>query len=203
MRQTLLIALAAALAHVAPSPVTAQAARTWANPVDLDYKYNFEQTHQGISYRTGADPVIVLHRDRYVLFQTLADGYWTSQNLLDWTYVQPDKWPFNGHVAPAAISDGERLYLMQSAFEPRPLLISEHPETGHWDWHTRQLPPVPGALSRGEEGRFGDGGIPADRLPPGPWDPGLFIDDDGRWYLYWGRSNDKPMYRSEKYPAPP
>ena len=82
MRQILPIALAAALAAL---PAAAQEARTWANPVDIDYKYNFEQTHRGISYRTGADPVIVLHRDRYFLVQTLADGYWTSENLLDWT----------------------------------------------------------------------------------------------------------------------
>jgi hypothetical protein len=46
--------------------------------VDVDYKYNFEQTHQGVSYRTGADPVIVLHRDRYFLFQTL----WPSALIL-------------------------------------------------------------------------------------------------------------------------
>lgn len=177
--------------------------RTRANPADVDYKYNWEQTHRGISYRTGADPVIVLHRDRYFLFQTLADGYWTSRDLLDWTYVRPDKWPFESNVAPAAVSDGERLYLMQSAFEPRPLLVSEHPETGQWDWHTRVLPPVPGAASQNEEGSFGDAGLPAGRLPPGPWDPGLFIDDDSRWYLYWGSSNVYPLYAAQLDPTPP
>ena len=171
--------------------------------MDVDYKYNFEQTHRGISYRTGADPVIVLHRDRYFLFQTLADGYWTSSDLLDWTYVSPNKWPFESNVAPAARSDGERLYLMQSAFEPRPVLVSKHPETGQWDWHTRILPPVPGAVSRNEEGSYGEGGLPEGKLPPGPWDPDLFIDDDGRWYLYWGSSNHYPLYAAEVDPAPP
>ena len=195
--------LTLALALMTTSAAAQDQPRTWANPVDVDYKYNFEQTHQGISYRTGADPVIVLHRDRYFLFQTLADGYWTSENLLDWTYVQPNKWPFESNVAPAAVSDGERLYLMQSAFEPRPLLVSEHPETGQWDWHTRILPPVPGAVSRGEEGTYGEGGLPQDKLPPGPWDPGLFIDDDGRWYLYWGSSNVYPLYAAEIDPTPP
>ncbi len=211
MRILIAVALLSSLA--AAPPATAQTyeptrPRTWANPVDVDYKYNFEQTHRGISYRTGADPVIVLHRDRYFLFQTLADGYWTSIDLLDWTYVQPNKWPFESNVAPAAVSDGERLYLMQSAFEPRPLLVSEHPETGQWDWHTRVLPPVPGAVSRNEEGSFGEGGLPADRLPPGPWDPGLFIDGpseggDGKWYLYWGSSNVYPLYGVEIDPTPP
>jgi hypothetical protein len=27
--------------------------RTTINPVDLDYRYNFEQLNEGISYRTG------------------------------------------------------------------------------------------------------------------------------------------------------
>ncbi len=31
-------------------------------------------------------------------------------------------------------------------------------------------------------------------VPPGPWDPGLFKDDDGQWYLYWGSSNVFPIY---------
>jgi hypothetical protein len=46
------------------------------NPVDIDYRYNFEQINEQISYRTGADPVIVRHQDAYYLFMTLADGYW-------------------------------------------------------------------------------------------------------------------------------
>jgi hypothetical protein len=203
----LLLCLAAALSASAAAAQDARP-RTWANPVDVDYKYNFEQTHRGISYRTGADPVIVLHRDRYFLFQTLADGYWTSDDLLDWSYVTPNRWPFESNVAPAAVSDGERLYLMQSAFEQRPLLASEHPETGQWNWHTRWLPPVPGAVSRNEEGSYGDAGLPAGKLPPGPWDPGLFIDSpeqggDGRWYLYWGSSNVYPLYAAEIDPTPP
>ncbi|WP_374275370.1 family 43 glycosylhydrolase [Brevundimonas sp.] len=200
MRASLVLAV---LALTSPAMAQEIRPRTWANQVDVDYKYNFEQTHRGISYRTGADPVIVLHRDRYFLFQTLADGYWTSADLLDWSYVSPNKWPFESNVAPAARSDGERLYLMQSAFEPRPVLVSEHPETGHWDWHTRILPPVPGAVSRNEEGSYGEGGLPEGKLPPGPWDPDLFIDDDGRWYLYWGSSNHYPLYAAEVDPDPP
>src|SRR5687768_16457931 len=83
--------------------------RTYANPIDIDYRYNFEQLNAGISYRTGADPVIVRHGDAYYLFQTLADGYWRSTNLIDWTFVEPNRWPFDSMVAPAAISDGDRL----------------------------------------------------------------------------------------------
>ena len=41
--------------------------RTYANPIDIDYKYNFEQHNEGISYRSGADPVIVVQRGEYYL----------------------------------------------------------------------------------------------------------------------------------------
>ena len=56
------------LAFIAPGIATAQAPaqprhqRTYANPIDIDYRYNFEQQNQGISYRSGADPVIVVQR---------------------------------------------------------------------------------------------------------------------------------------------
>jgi hypothetical protein len=36
--------------------------RTYCNPIDIDYKYNFEQLNAGISYGSGADPVIVNHQ---------------------------------------------------------------------------------------------------------------------------------------------
>src|SRR3982750_2932953 len=98
-------------------------ARTYANPVDVDYRYNFEQVNEQISYRTGADPVIVRHEGAYYLFMTLADGYWRSTNLLDWTFITPTRWPVSSIVAPAAISDGGRLILMPSATAPDPILV--------------------------------------------------------------------------------
>ena len=36
-----------------------------------------------------------------------------------------------------------------------------------------------------------------EHVQPGPWDPALFKDDDGRWYLYWGSSNIFPLYGIE------
>nr|AUN37779.1 hypothetical protein [uncultured bacterium] len=49
---------AAAFAGV---PASAQQ-RTYINPIDIDYRYNFEQINQGVSYRTGADPAVVNHK---------------------------------------------------------------------------------------------------------------------------------------------
>jgi hypothetical protein len=53
---------------------------TYCNPIDIDYKYNFEQINEGISYRSGADPVIVNHRGEYFLFVTVSGGYWHSKS---------------------------------------------------------------------------------------------------------------------------
>ena len=122
--------------------------RTYINPIDVDYRYNWEQTNTGISYRTGADPVIVRHKDAYYLFQTLADGYWRSTNLIDWTFITPSMWPFGGVVAPAAISDGDRLILWPSMSFTRPgsILVSTAPETGKLDFLVRSMPPLPNAV---------------------------------------------------------
>ena len=176
-----------ALAAGAASP---PGKRTYANPIDIDYRYNWEQINEGISYRTGADPAIVNHKGRFFLFQTLADGYWMSDNLVDWRFVTPSRWPADGIVAPAVASDGDKLIVMPSiAFNrPNSIFVTTAPETGKLDLYVRRLPSLPGGVDKPpEEMKPGE-------VAPGPWDPGLFKDDDGQWYLYWGSSNVFPVY---------
>lgn len=170
----------------------AEGRRTYANPLDVDYRYNFEQINQRISYRTGADPVIVPHRGAYYLFLTLADGYWRSTNLVDWRFVTPSRWPQASVVAPAVTSDGDRLILWPSMTRPDPVYVSRDPASGRLDFLTRRLPelPWPDGVERPKPGE-------PETFPPGPWDPALFKDDDGRWYLYWGSSNKFPLYGIE------
>jgi hypothetical protein len=181
-------------AALATSPIPAEAGqRTYANPVDIDYRYNFEQMNLGVSYRTGADPAVVRYGDAYYMFQTLADGYWMSRDLVHWAFVVPDHWPFDSEVAPATLVAGGKLFLMQSAFAPRPLMVSTDPAHGRWSFWTRLLPPVPGAAPYDDAlvtKLTGD-------LPPGPWDPGLFQDRDGKVYLYWGSSDTYPLYAAQ------
>jgi xylan 1,4-beta-xylosidase len=176
------------------------ARRTYANPLDVDYRYNFEQVNERISYRTGADPVIVRHAGAYYLFMTLADGYWRSTNLIDWTFVTPSRWPFAGIVAPAAISDGQRLILMPSTTSQDAILVSRDPAHGQLEFLTRRMPELPGAVFGVAEGKLRGwhrGDPQPEHVQPGPWDPALFEDDDGRWYLYWGSSNIFPLYGIE------
>jgi xylan 1,4-beta-xylosidase len=187
----LLLACGAAL--LASAPAHAQK-RTYINPIDLDYRYNWEQTNNGVSYRTGADPAIVRHKGAYYLFQTLADGYWRSTNLIDWTFITPSRWPFGGIVAPAVASDGDRLIIWPSMSFTRPgsILVTTAPETGKLDFLVRTMPDLPHAV----DDRYPEKMKPSD-IPPGPWDPGLLKDDDGRWYLYWNSSNVFPIYGIE------
>ena len=121
---------------------------TYINPLDVDYRYNWEQKNDGISYRTAADPVIVRHKDAYYLFLTLADGYWRSTDLIHWTFITPSMWPFSGVVAPAVISDGDRLIIWPSMSftRPGPVLVTTAPETGKLDYLVRRMPDLPGAV---------------------------------------------------------
>ena len=164
-------------------------ASTYANPVDLDYRYNFEQVNEGISYRTGADPVIVSFKGAYYLFLTLADGYWRSTDLVTWRFVKPSRWPAEGIVAPAVTSDGQRLLIMPSMTTTGTVYGTDDPASGRIDYVVRRMPTLPGAVKSGQEDTITSG-----QVPPGPWDPALFRDDDRRWYLYWNSSNVFPIY---------
>jgi xylan 1,4-beta-xylosidase len=167
--------------------------RTYCNPIDIDYKYNFEQINEGVSYRSGADPVIINHKGEYFLFVTVSGGYWHSKDLLHWQFVRPSRWPFEDIVAPAAVSVGDTVLLMMSSFSQRPILYSTEPASGRLEFYNRLLPPLPNYSADSLPGRPG---------AAGPWDPALFRDSDsGRWYLYWGSSNMYPLYGIELDPS--
>lgn len=157
--------------------------RTYCNPVDINYQYNFEQETNGISYRSGADPVIVNHKGEYYLFVTISGGWWHSRDLLHWDYVKPKltpphTWPKEDMCAPAALSVGDTLYLFQSTFDRRPIYATRTPQTGELEVFNPLLPYVPGAQ--------------------GPWDPAIFHDaDTDRWFMYFGSSNLYPLYGIE------
>src|SRR5690348_12560299 len=114
--------------------------KTYCNPVDINYRYNYEQLNDSISYRSGADPVIINHKNEYYMFVTISGGWWHSKDLLHWNYVVPDKWPMEDMCAPAAMSVRDTLYLFQSTFEQRPIFISLEPEKGKLLFYNRWLP---------------------------------------------------------------
>ncbi|MGQ0712899.1 MAG: discoidin domain-containing protein [Gemmatimonadaceae bacterium] len=175
------------------TPAQSRGVRTFVNPLDIDYKYNFEQVNSGISYRSGADPVIVNHAGEYFLFSTVSGGYWHSQNLGTWKFIVPSRWPFEDIVAPAALSVRDTLYLLQSTTIPRPILFSTNPESGRLEFYNRLLPSPPGAQSQYAQNPPTPGAV-----PPGPWDPDIFHDPDtDKWYMYWNSSNFYPLFGIE------
>jgi hypothetical protein len=164
--------------------------RTYANPIDIDYRYNFEQKNQGISYRSGADPVIVVQRGTYYLFETIGDGYWESTDLGTWRHITPSRWPINDIVAPAVLSVRDTIYLLPSTTSPLPILMLTDAASGRVDFFNRLLPWLP--LARARET---DSLAKPDSVQPGPWDPQFFHDPDTeRWYLYWNSSNAYPLH---------
>jgi len=159
---------------------------TYCNPLDIDYRYNFEQKARHISFRSGADPVIVNHKGEYYMFVTISGGWWHSKDLIHWRYVKanvsPHQWPKEDMCAPAALSVGDTLYLFQSTFDRRPIYSTKTPGNGRLELFNPLLPYVPGAA--------------------GPWDPAIFHDEEtGRWFMYFGSSNVYPIYGIELDPT--
>jgi len=156
----------------------AQGGKTYCNPLDLNYQYNFEQRERNISYRSGADPVLINHKGEYYLFGTIAGGYWHSKNLRDWRHVKPLGWPEKDMVAPAALSAKGKLFLSPSTYEQRPIYLVTGSEPDELTVFNPLLPYLPGA--------------------PGPWDLALFHEEESdRWYMYFGSSNFYPLYGIE------
>jgi hypothetical protein len=151
-------------------PVKAQDMQmsTYCNPVNIDYTYMIYNAHRDISYRSGADPAVVEFRGEYYLFVTRSMGYWHSSDLLNWSFITPEKWYFEGSNAPAAYNFKDSLlYVTGNPSGSMSLLYTDDPKKGNW----RAVPAILNDLQ----------------------DPALFADDDGKWYLYWGSSNKFPV----------
>lgn len=145
---------------------------TYCNPLNLDYTYPFHNSHLGKSYRSGADPAVVEFRGEYYMFVTRSWGYWHSKDLLNWDFITPEKWYFEGCNAPAAHNYKDSiLYVCGNPSGAMSILYTDNPKRGHW----KAVPSVLHDLQ----------------------DPALFIDDDERAYMYWGSSNRWPIRGKE------
>jgi hypothetical protein len=151
---------------------------TYANPVDLPYRYQAPspvrmlQPRPKEPFREAADPTIVRFKGRYWLFASHSQGYWHSQNLRDWTFVKPTGYDVN-KFAPTVVVMGDRMYLAVSE-NPKYSWVTDDPMSGQWRV--------------------------AAAIPAGYQDPDLFLDNDGRLYLYHGLAGTGPLHAEQLDP---
>ncbi len=145
---------------------------TYCNPLNVDYTYMIYNAHRDVSYRSGADPAVVEFRGEYYMFVTRSLGYWHSTDLLSWDFITPEKWYFQGSNAPAAHNYKDSvLYVCGDPSGSMSILYTDNPKKGDW----KAIPTILNNLQ----------------------DPDLFIDDDGRAYMFWGSSNVYPIRGKE------
>ncbi len=187
MRNTLVLSLALLFVISSdPQPLYAQRQHTYCNPLNIDYGYcpipNF--TGQG-KHRATADPVITLFKGNYYLFSTNQWGYWWSSDMLQWKFVprkflKPWHDVFDELCAPATLVLGDTLFVVGSTHTPGfPLWMSTNPQSDDWKEAVDSF------------------WVATDTGKGGAWDPALFLDNDGRVFLYWGSSNLHPIYGQE------
>jgi xylan 1,4-beta-xylosidase len=153
--------------------------KTFCNPINIDYGFtpipNFSE--QG-RHRATADPVIVVFKNNYYLFSTNQWGYWVSPDMLSWRFIprlflKPWHKVYDELCAPAAVALGDTLLLIGSTYAKNfPIWMSTDPGKDNWK-------------------------EAIDSFDVGAWDPAFFLDDDGRFYIYFGSSNTFPLYAQE------
>lgn len=180
-------------------PVNPQ--RVVANPIDLNYAFHVEDTEESLlssvpeeylsqvtpeqkgqmiamlrarlggesGTREAADPVVQLYDDRYYLFPSKSKGYWSSPDMQHWDYVPCQKLPIDLYAPTVMVYEGELYWMVSDINE---LYKTMDPEDGEsWELVTDHLVLYP------------------DQPEKTGHDPDLFVDDDGKVYLYWGCSN--------------
>ncbi len=141
---------------------------TYINPLDIDYTYMVYNSSKNISYRSGADPAVIEFQGEYYMFVTRSFGYWHSTDLVNWEFIKPKQWFFEGSNAPTAFNYKDSLvYFAGDPAGYGSILYTDDPKSGEW--------------------------TPTASISNNIQDSELFIDDDGKTYLYWGSSNVHPL----------
>ena len=146
---------------------------TYCNPINISYNYEpyNNNSKDGGSFRSSADPMALTYGDEYFLFSTNQNGFHYSKDLSKWKFASASfkrKPTDDDQCAPAAYVSGDTLFYTGSTYEGLPVWYTTNPKGGRW----RRA-------------------IDCNTLPS--WDPCLFLDDDGRLYLYYGSSNEYPL----------
>lgn len=144
---------------------------TYCNPIDIDYSYmSHYRALRDVSYRSGADPAVINFKGKYYMFVTRSHGYWVSDDMSNWEFITPQSWYFKGSNAPAAAVKDGKVIVYGDPSGRGTVIETDNPDLGDWQTNYAVL-----------------------NLPRGIQDPDLFVDDDGRVYLYEESSNVHPI----------
>jgi xylan 1,4-beta-xylosidase len=149
--------------------------KTFCNPLNIDYNFEPYNKENKISCRSTADPLIAPYKGEYYLFCTNQDGFYVSKDLSKWKFVFSGfqrKPTDDDQCAPAVEVSGDTIMMLGSTYKELPVWYTTNPKEGRWK-------------------RLTETAI----LPH--WDPDLFLNDDGRLYLYYGSSNEFPIKVAE------
>ena len=145
------------------------------NPMNLPYKYQFVRMDGRVrAFREAADPSLILFKGRYYMFPSMTAGFFTSDDLADWEFHPYLQDMVFTDYAPDVCVVGDSIWLNSSSSDRKcPFYRSKDPVSEPFE-------EFPGFAVY--------------------WDPCTFLDDDGRVYLYFGCSNEKPIYGVEMNP---
>jgi hypothetical protein len=113
--------------------------------------------------RRGGEPVVLIYEDEYYLFVTGSRGYWFSGNFRDWAYVDAPTFP--GGVVSVIVMDGKMYACSMNSFD---VYSCADPKSGVWE-----------KAGTFDSNRYGDAN--------------MYLDDDGRLYMYSGWSQLMPF----------
>ena len=140
---------------------------TICNPVNLSYRFCLDKP----SRREAADPTIVAFKDKFYLFASKSGGYWHSDDLINWIFIETNEIPTEEY-APTVIVLKDTFFFLASSNEKSTIYKTVDPLSGKWS-------------------------VALDSLEIPVWDPAFFLDNDNRLYLYWGCSDKNPIYGVE------
>lgn len=147
----------------------------YCNPINFGYRYQFNGTPEGgvTASREAADPSMVYFKGTYYIFPSMTAGFLHSKDMVNWELFTTTHLPIYDY-APDVRVCGDYLYFCASSHDKGIYYRTTDPFSDTYETF--------------------DGAFPF-------WDPNLFVDDDGRFYFFWGSSTSEPLYGVELDPA--
>ncbi len=146
----------------------------YCNPINFSYKYQFNGARDGsvVASREAADPSMICFKGMYYIFPSMTAGFLYSKDLAHWEFQGTKSLPIYDYAPDVRVA-GDYLYFCASSHE--------------YGGYYRTTDPFSDEYERI------DGAFPF-------WDPDLFVDEDEKFYFYWGSSTTEPLYGVELDP---